>query len=91
MGVSKQQALENRQAIIAASEKLFREHGIDGVGLSALMKAAAIRGSHDRSTFTCRARIVGISSKDVRSRGSLPMFADWASKHRLTLRAASNR
>jgi TetR/AcrR family transcriptional repressor of nem operon len=40
MGVSKQQALENRSAIIAASEKLFREHGIDGVGLSALMKAA---------------------------------------------------
>lgn len=40
MGVSKQQALENRKAIIAASEKLFREHGIDGVGLSALMKAA---------------------------------------------------
>ncbi|SPB17778.1 TetR family transcriptional regulator [Caballeronia novacaledonica] len=40
MGVSKQQAAENRKAIIAASEKLFREHGIDGVGLSALMKAA---------------------------------------------------
>ncbi|WP_042879271.1 TetR/AcrR family transcriptional regulator [Cupriavidus necator] len=40
MGVSKQQAAENRLAIIAASEKLFREHGIDGVGLSALMKAA---------------------------------------------------
>jgi TetR/AcrR family transcriptional repressor of nem operon len=40
MGVSKQQAVENRKAIIEASEKLFREHGIDGVGLSALMKAA---------------------------------------------------
>lgn len=40
MGVSKQQAVENRRAIIEASEKLFRAHGIDGVGLSALMKAA---------------------------------------------------
>lgn len=40
MGVSKQQAAENRKAIIEASEKLFRAHGIDGVGLSALMKAA---------------------------------------------------
>lgn len=40
MGVSKQQAAENRKAILAASEKLFREHGIDGVGLNALMKAA---------------------------------------------------
>jgi TetR/AcrR family transcriptional regulator, transcriptional repressor for nem operon len=40
MGVSKQKAVENRRAIIEASEKLFRAHGIDGVGLSALMKAA---------------------------------------------------
>src|ERR1700761_2546027 len=40
MGVSKQQAEKNRKAIIEASEKLLREHGIDGVGLSALMKAA---------------------------------------------------
>ncbi len=40
MGVSKQQAVENRKTIVAASERLFREHGIDGVGLSALMKAA---------------------------------------------------
>jgi TetR/AcrR family transcriptional regulator, transcriptional repressor for nem operon len=40
MGVSKQQAAENRRAILEASEKLFREHGIDGIGLSALMKQA---------------------------------------------------
>ncbi|MCX4174607.1 MULTISPECIES: TetR/AcrR family transcriptional regulator [Paraburkholderia] len=40
MGVTKQQAVENRKAIIAAAEKLFREHGIDGVGVSVLMKAA---------------------------------------------------
>jgi TetR/AcrR family transcriptional repressor of nem operon len=40
MGVSKQQAAENRRAILEASEKLFREHGIDGIGLSALMKEA---------------------------------------------------
>jgi TetR/AcrR family transcriptional repressor of nem operon len=40
MGVSKQKAAENRHAIIEASEKLFRTHGIHGVGLSALMKAA---------------------------------------------------
>jgi TetR/AcrR family transcriptional repressor of nem operon len=40
MGVSKRKAAENRHAIIEASEKLFRAHGIDGVGLTALMKAA---------------------------------------------------
>ncbi|WP_043422995.1 TetR/AcrR family transcriptional regulator [Cupriavidus basilensis] len=40
MGVSKQQAVENRLAIVAAAERLFRERGVDGVGLAELMKAA---------------------------------------------------
>ncbi|MFM0157106.1 MULTISPECIES: TetR/AcrR family transcriptional regulator [Paraburkholderia] len=40
MGVSRQQAVENRQAIIAAAERLFRERGVDGVGLTELTKAA---------------------------------------------------
>ena len=40
MGVSKQQASENREAIIAAAEKLFREKGVDAVGLNDLMDAA---------------------------------------------------
>jgi TetR/AcrR family transcriptional regulator, transcriptional repressor for nem operon len=40
MGVSKNKAAKNRRAIIEASEKLFRARGVDGVGLSALMKAA---------------------------------------------------
>ncbi|VVD64582.1 TetR/AcrR family transcriptional regulator [Pandoraea fibrosis] len=40
MGISREQAAENREAIIAAAERLFREHGVDAVGLTALMKAA---------------------------------------------------
>ncbi|CAE6733306.1 hypothetical protein R69658_01916 [Paraburkholderia aspalathi] len=40
MGVSRQQAMENRHAIVAAAEKLFRERGVDAVGLAELMKAA---------------------------------------------------
>ncbi|SAL70796.1 TetR family transcriptional regulator [Caballeronia udeis] len=40
MGVSRQQAVENRRAIVAAAEKLFRERGVDAVGLVELMKAA---------------------------------------------------
>jgi len=40
MGVSRQQASENRQSIIAAAEKLFRERGVDAVGLAELTKAA---------------------------------------------------
>lgn len=40
MGVSRQQASENRQLIIDAAEKLFRERGVDAVGLTELTKAA---------------------------------------------------
>jgi TetR/AcrR family transcriptional repressor of nem operon len=40
MGVSRQQAAQNRGEIVAAAEKLFRERGVDAVGLAELMKAA---------------------------------------------------
>ncbi|WP_322060557.1 TetR/AcrR family transcriptional regulator [Paraburkholderia sp. J63] len=40
MGVSREQAAENRRAIVAAAERLFRERGVDAVGLAELMKAA---------------------------------------------------
>ncbi|MGF7000732.1 TetR/AcrR family transcriptional regulator [Paraburkholderia sp. GAS32] len=40
MGLSRQQATENRQLIITAAEKLFRERGVDAVGLTELTKAA---------------------------------------------------
>lgn len=40
MGVSKQQAVENKRAIVVAAEKLFRERGVAAVGLAELTKAA---------------------------------------------------
>ncbi|WP_028207424.1 TetR/AcrR family transcriptional regulator [Paraburkholderia nodosa] len=40
MGVSRQQAAENRSAIVAAAERLFRARGVDAVGLAELMKEA---------------------------------------------------
>ncbi|MCP3707066.1 TetR/AcrR family transcriptional regulator [Paraburkholderia sp. CNPSo 3274] len=40
MGVSRQQAAENRNAIVAAAERLFRARGVDAVGLAELMKEA---------------------------------------------------
>ena len=40
MGISKQRAAQNREAIIAAAERLFRDRGVDGVGLNELMDAA---------------------------------------------------
>jgi TetR/AcrR family transcriptional repressor of nem operon len=40
MGVSKRQTAKNKQAIVTAAERLFRERGVDGVGLNELMREA---------------------------------------------------
>jgi TetR/AcrR family transcriptional regulator, transcriptional repressor for nem operon len=40
MGVTKEQAAQNRERILATAERLFREKGVDAVGLAELMKEA---------------------------------------------------
>lgn len=40
MGVTKEQAVHNRKRILEAAERLFREKGVDAVGLAELMKEA---------------------------------------------------
>ena len=40
MGVTKEQAVHNRERILEAAERLFREKGVDAVGLAELMKEA---------------------------------------------------
>jgi TetR/AcrR family transcriptional repressor of nem operon len=42
MRVNRIQAEENRQAVIDAASRLFRERGFDGVGLAELMAAAGL-------------------------------------------------
>ncbi len=40
MGVPKEQATRNRRAIIDVASRIFRERGVDGVGVADLMKEA---------------------------------------------------
>ena len=42
MRVSKEKAAENRAALLRAASRLFREHGIDGVGVAEVAKAAGL-------------------------------------------------
>lgn len=42
MKVSRAQAEENRKRIVEAAGRLFRERGIDGIGVAGLMKAAGL-------------------------------------------------
>ncbi|HEX3501354.1 MAG TPA: helix-turn-helix domain-containing protein, partial [Stellaceae bacterium] len=42
MRVTKEKAAENRERIVAAASRLFREKGFDGVGLDAIMQRAGL-------------------------------------------------
>jgi hypothetical protein len=58
LGVSREQAAENRRAIVAAATRLFRERGVEAVGLSELMKHAGFTQggfyNHFESTWWLR-------------------------------------
>src|SRR5579875_2486409 len=42
MRVTREKAAENRERIVAAAARLFREKGFDGVGLDAIMEDAGL-------------------------------------------------
>src|SRR5436190_14272805 len=42
MRVSREKASANRERIVEAAARLFREHGFDGVGVDAIMKEAGL-------------------------------------------------
>ena len=58
MGVSREQAAENRLAIIAAATQLFRERGVEAVGLSELMKHAGFTQGGFYNHFESKAALV---------------------------------
>jgi TetR/AcrR family transcriptional repressor of nem operon len=59
LGVSKEQAAENRRAIVAAATRLFRERGVEAVGLSELMKDAGFTQGGFYNHFESKAALVG--------------------------------
>jgi TetR/AcrR family transcriptional regulator, transcriptional repressor for nem operon len=58
LGVSKEQAAENRRAIVAAATRLFRERGVEAVGLSELMKHAGFTQGGFYNHFKSKADLV---------------------------------
>jgi len=58
MGVSREKAAENRRAIVAAATQLFRERGVDAVGLSELMKQAGFTQGGFYNHFESKAALV---------------------------------
>ena len=72
MRVTQAKAAESRDRIVAAAARLFRERGIDGVGIDAIMEAAGLTHGgfyrHFRSKDDLAAEAVGL----VLPRGTAP-------------------
>ena len=57
MRVSREKAAENRQAILIAAARLFRERGLSGVGVDALTEAAGLTHGSLYSQFGSKERL----------------------------------
>jgi len=58
VGVSREQAAQNRRAIVAAATQLFRERGVEAVGLNELMKHAGFTQGGFYNHFESKAALV---------------------------------
>jgi TetR/AcrR family transcriptional repressor of nem operon len=58
LGVSREKAAENRRTIVAAATQLFREHGVEAVGLNELMKHAGFTQGGFYNHFESKADLV---------------------------------
>src|ERR1700688_753883 len=58
LGVSREQAVENRRAIVTAATRLFRERGVEAVGLSELIKHAGFTQGGFYNHFESKADLV---------------------------------
>lgn len=58
MGVTRAKAAENREAVIAAAEELFRDRGVEAVGLVELMAAAGLTRGGFYNHFPSKAALV---------------------------------
>ncbi|NTZ82084.1 TetR/AcrR family transcriptional regulator [Burkholderia metallica] len=73
MGVSRQQAAENRNAIVAAAERLFRVRGVDAVGLTELMKEAGFTQGGFYNHFKSKDALVAeVMEKAMHDRADSP-------------------
>jgi len=74
MRVSRIQAEKNRQTVIDAASRLFREHGFDGIGLKNLMKGAGLTQGAFYKQFTSKDDLAAQASK----RALESAFSRWA-------------
>ncbi|RQS06693.1 TetR/AcrR family transcriptional regulator [Burkholderia sp. Bp8991] len=89
MGVSRQQAAENRNAIVAAAERLFRVRGVDAVGLTELMKEAGFTQGGFYNHFKSKdALVAAVMEKAIQDRADSPNAGSVAKQATAYLSAA---
>ena len=79
MRVSKEKAAQNRERILTEAARLFREHGLSGVGVDALTEAAGLThgslysqfGSKERLAVEALGHALGQSSARMNDAGTL--------------------
>jgi len=76
LGVSREQAAENHRAIVAAATQLFRERGVDAVGLSELMKHAGFTQGGFYNHFESKAALVAEVLASAMAEGSSQLARD---------------
>ncbi len=82
MRVSKEKAAENRERILTEAARLFREHGLAGIGVDALTHAAGLThgslysqfGSKDRLAEAAMEHALTTSSARMRDAATLEEF-----------------
>jgi TetR/AcrR family transcriptional repressor of nem operon len=80
MKVSRQRVAENRERIIKTASELFRERGIDGIGLSDLMKEAGLTHGAFYGYFDSKDALVSQACASAFS-GMKHSFARKSDKH----------
>src|SRR2546427_8691720 len=82
MKVTKAQAAQNRQDILEAAARLYREHGLDGVGVAEVTRGAGLTHGGLYRHF---------ESKDALLREACARAFDWRSEeHTSELQSQSN-
>lgn len=73
MKVSREKAAENREALVTAASRLFREQGIDGVGVADISKAAGLTHGALYAQFESKQALAAEALSQGLRRAEVPM------------------
>src|ERR1044071_923071 len=73
MRVSRQEAAENRERIVEAASRLFRDKGLDGVGVDAIMREAGLTHGGFYGHFASKDALAAEAVEQALARGTETM------------------